>query len=356
MGSVLGSNAMLGSESSLMRELRRGRWATLANPIVQRADAPHEQQVTLRITNPTDRRLLMDVEWDVPSGWTVKPRKIGMRVAAGHVSEQVLLVRAPKLTGRIGEFTLKGTAAFPFKSGITQPIHHTTRLQAKVRGVPAGLSAARAPNGVLVLNGKSAVRLPQAILREAGQVFTVECWARAGKPEANNQAVLSNNESSSFGLWWAYGGKKQPYVSLGIRGRGYVEARAKEADWTGWHHFAATSDGKKLRLFVDGALAAEKETNGEHTTNDLSLLVGADPDRSNRAGRHFTGWIDEVRVSKGIRYVEPFEPASVHERDDETVLLLHFDHDSIDVYFDDSGREHHGSPVGQPNIERAERR
>lgn len=352
LGSVLGSNAMLGSESNLLGGLRSGRWIQVKTPVRQSRGEPVKQDITLQWSNPTDRAVLMDVAWALPKGWTVTPRKLGMRLGAGHTTTRTFALVAPPLTGAPQRLSLKATAHFPFRSGITQPIHHTKRVPAELTGVAADVTGPQATNRVLHVDGKSALRVPGRVLAAAGDAFTVECWVKGGGAKAASQAVLSNNQNSSFGLWWRSGKREHPYVALGAAGRkDYVHAQSKFVPPDRWHHFAVTGDPTRVRLFVDGVLVDETATGGARTTNGLSLFVGADPSARNAPGRYFTGWIDELRISRGVRYEKAFTPRKVHARDEQTVLLMHFDRADGGIHYDDSGHEHHATALGKPTLQ-----
>ena len=64
----------------------------------------------------------------------------------------------------------------------------------------------------------------------------------------------------------------------------------------------------------------------------------------------FRGRIDDVRLSKGVRYVTAFDPPRVHERDADTLVLLHFDREVRGIHPDASGHDDHGWPAGKPRL------
>ncbi|MFT6832735.1 MAG: hypothetical protein ACJAZN_002913, partial [Planctomycetota bacterium] len=121
------------------------------------------------------------------------------------------------------------------------------------------------------------------------------------------------------------GGELSFVVHLGGR---YVEAVAAEAQLPigRWSHVAGVFDGSEVRLYLDGQLVASQAGSGRRTPNRLDLIVGGDIDRNNSATSTLDGDIDEVRLSKRVRYQgAEFEPARRFEADDDTVLLLHMD-------------------------------
>lgn len=117
-----------------------------------------------------------------------------------------------------------------------------------------------------------------------------------------------------------------------------------------WHHIAVTRsavDGN-LALFIDGRLDAR----GDGPTGDVSYRDGratqypADPFLVIGAEKHdacpeypsFRGWLDEVRISRIIRYRSAFTPpATPFTPDPDTVALYHFDEGASITIRDSSG-------------------
>ncbi len=111
-------------------------------------------------------------------------------------------------------------------------------------------------------------------------------------------------------------------------------------------HLAAVSDGKQIRLYINGKGQAHTEsvTSTVHIPARFRLGVraGGVDDMTN----HFHGIIDEVRISNIARYDKDFTPAKRFEADKNTLALYHFDSGSGDVLKDSSGNGHHGKIVG----------
>lgn len=156
--------------------------------------------------------------------------------------------------------------------------------------------------------GKKAVRLDQGVFSaDAFEVtdrsFTVQAWFRKNGPgthrgnaEATNGTILS----VGIGYWdgWRLTtsypslvtgfeiGRPQPSSSVGISTGPVSDAV--------WHHLAATWDGKEMRVYVDGLLAAAGEYAGEYTSPPT--------DKRFRVGYADYGWgsvlldVDEVAV------------------------------------------------------------
>ena len=116
-----------------------------------------------------------------------------------------------------------------------------------------------------------------------------------------------------------------------------------------WHHFAVTSysEGDKcyLKSFVDGVLygAGERvKTSCQISTNNpQQLLIGKPSSGTNTM--YLNGEIDEVRISRGVRYTNNFpKPIVPFANDTNTLGLYHFDGNANDA----SGNGNNGQIKG----------
>ncbi|MEW6569453.1 MAG: LamG-like jellyroll fold domain-containing protein, partial [Chloroflexota bacterium] len=136
-----------------------------------------------------------------------------------------------------------------------------------------------------------------------------------------------------------------------------------------WHHVAVTrraSDGL-LSIFVDGVLEAQADgpdgdlsyRDGRTTTypNDPYLVIGAEKHDLDRAlYPSFSGWVDEVRISRILRYTGSYVvPSAPFLTDADTLALFHFNEGAGDMVKEVSGypagpsngtRRFGGSPAG----------
>lgn len=214
------------------------------------------------------------------------------------------------------------------------------------------------------------VRLPLASPARASNVgagdFTLEWWLKA-LPGDNMTWTVTQTITATCGVndgwlngsilfdrdvWGAadygeYGvsladGRVALGVNNGLAGTTLC-GTAQVADGA-WHHLAVTrrrSDGW-LRIFVDGSLDVE----GAAPAGDVSYRAGRAVDPLNGAndpylfvgGRKvfvdparlpaFTGWVDEVRLSAGLRYTsttQAFTPTLRFAPDAATAALYHLD-------------------------------
>jgi len=100
-----------------------------------------------------------------------------------------------------------------------------------------------------------------------------------------------------------------------------------------WNHIALTRSGSSTRLFVNGSQVGSTYTDVNNYPT-RGLIIGADPN----GGFSYKGYIDEVRISKGVsRYVANFTPLTTQfNSDGNDKLLLHFDGITGSTSFTDS--------------------
>ncbi|MGH2621075.1 MAG: dockerin type I domain-containing protein, partial [Anaerolineales bacterium] len=210
------------------------------------------------------------------------------------------------------------------------------------------------------------------------QDFTLEWWMRVVPGE--NTPVAADCGSGSA---WRSGnilldrdraGQDRDYgVSLaggrlvfGVAGNGTAELSlcgSRPVDDGAWHHVAVQrrfSDGW-LWLFVDGQLdiqadgpdgdisypngSAPLELCGGPCANDVFLVVGAEKHGVDPDLLSYHGWLDEIRVSKLLRYAASFTPPTQpFLTDASTLALYHFDDAPGTSAYDTSG-----APAGPSN-------
>ncbi|GEM_PF-1181176 len=75
-----------------------------------------------------------------------------------------------------------------------------------------------------------------------------------------------------------------------------------------WYHMALVRSGSNLKMFIDGTQVGSTQTNSSNVTGLTSgVTIGARIDGTSA----FNGWIDELRVSKGVaRWTSNFTPPS----------------------------------------------
>jgi glucose/arabinose dehydrogenase len=202
--------------------------------------------------------------------------------------------------------------------------------------------------------------------------FTLEFWMKAAASENTAPAVSCGqdvswrhgnavidrdrfNQGRSFGVSIA-GGR----VAFGVSGDGTGDRTlcglSNVLDYE-WHHVTVQRrrvDGR-LWLHVDGVLEAEADgpdgdlsypddgvpgnfCGGPCTESDPFLVLGAAKHDAGPAFPSYGGWLDEVRLSRVLRYAGHFtRPAAPFVPDADTAALYHLDEGGGDAVVDSSG-------------------
>jgi hypothetical protein len=124
--------------------------------------------------------------------------------------------------------------------------------------------------------------------------FTVEMFIRPTSSVASYKALLALTDES-IDNFYILSGQLVWYNSGTAAGTIAVDT---------WYHVAASRQGTSLRVFIDGVLI-NTSTNSNNIT--LGRVAVGGPGALN--GDWFQGWIDELRITKGVaRYTANFAP------------------------------------------------
>lgn len=182
--------------------------------------------------------------------------------------------------------------------------------------------------------------------------FTLEFWM---KPAAGNGGSVSTGNdgwitgnivwdrdvygNGDFGDWGvSWGGTRLAFgVGIGAGGNTIVTSVGALPEGV-WKHVAVTRNVTTgaLAIWVDGALAASGSgptgniayNVGRPTAwpNDPHLVLGAEKHDAGAAYPSFHGFVDDARLSSGVRYAAPFaKPTAPHPVDGTTLALWRFD-------------------------------
>ena len=156
--------------------------------------------------------------------------------------------------------------------------------------------------------------------------FTLECWVYpTAVPTAGQYAFVMGQSkagagNSSCGLYLGSAAGTIYLYSFGTFGTINGAAVAQNA----WSHIALTREGNNFKLWINGTQAGSTLVYAgamtSATTTDFTIGGNAG------FNLYVTGYIDDVRVSKGVcRYTSTFTaPTTALVGDSDTVLLLHF--------------------------------
>ena len=140
--------------------------------------------------------------------------------------------------------------------------------------------------------------------------FTVDFWVRRGSI-GTRQLILgqlaANGADASASFIVEFRADNRVAVDFSIGGAFLSFASTVTiTDTTGWHHIALVRNGNNLYLYIDGTRDGSYATSASMTDSTSSLSVGRAGDYN---GLYFNGWIDELRISKGIaRWTSNFTP------------------------------------------------
>jgi hypothetical protein len=194
--------------------------------------------------------------------------------------------------------------------------------------------------------------------------FTLELWLRTGAPVIGtvpcteaadawiegdivvDRDVYGAGDRGDFGLSIMSG---RLAFGLGQGDQGTTVCTARPIQDGTWHHIAVTRSVTSgwIDVWVDGEL----DGSGQGPPGDVSYRVGRptpwfwDPYLVLGAEKHdagaqfpsFAGWLDEIRLSTGRRYIEAFVPETRLTRDAATVSLYRFDEGDGSIIFDEAG-------------------
>ncbi len=136
--------------------------------------------------------------------------------------------------------------------------------------------------------------------------FTVELWIRFGT-------------TSGYQIMIDVGGRSQTGVGVGFgynNSTGKLEPRINstvvaDGNWSPstdiWYHIALVRSGTTVKSYINGTQLGTSSNSADITGGTLGVHIGCGGDE----GDQVNGWIDEVRVSKGIaRWTTNFTPST----------------------------------------------
>lgn len=205
---------------------------------------------------------------------------------------------------------------------------------------------------VLKFDGNGLVVIPSLKITE-DHAFTVETWAVLEDPvgRPRNFDLIANARISGFALCappGKYGGdgNKLGFMIRTTTPDDYVTAwEKKPVPRNQLVHLAGVYDGKaEIWFYVDGQLQSRVSARNVKPSI-LPLSLGGNSHGSDKGSR-FSGWMNEVHISKVARYDADFTPDKRFKPDSDTIALYHFDEGNGPVLRDSSGNGHHGQIDG----------
>ena len=185
--------------------------------------------------------------------------------------------------------------------------------------------------------------------------FTIEFWMKANAGDNDSgtgcrtgndgwitshtivdRDIFGGGDFGDYGISLGSDGRVAFGVAIGGGGAGLCSSTAVNDG--AWHHVAVTrvSASGQMRIYVDGVQRAEgtgptgdiSYRNGRSATSadDPFLVFGAEKHDAGNAFPSYSGLLDEVRVSRVVRYTSNFtRPSAPFTTDGNTVGLYHLD-------------------------------
>ncbi|MBL8056727.1 MAG: LamG domain-containing protein [Anaerolineales bacterium] len=179
-------------------------------------------------------------------------------------------------------------------------------------------SAPAAGNWAPVFDGVNDLVRAQAAVPGVGPL-TVEAWVQPAGDNATGLLVVGADANQGWSLELDGGSPVFYIATAGGWQSGRHTARLSAGQW---YHLAATYAAGEIRLYVDGR-GVRVTGLGTLTQGPALSLGGLD------GYPYFAGALDEVRLSRVIRYPADFtRPAAPFTPDADTLALWHFDEGS----------------------------
>ena len=153
-------------------------------------------------------------------------------------------------------------------------------------------------------NSTGVVEVPDSDdIVSTGRSLSIAAWFRVDSFDKNWQALIAHGESTDYRIAREGGNNNLAYNG----GNGEPRGGGNVNDGR-WHHVVAiTEDGVASSLYIDGALADSRASDGIVSTETGRLLIGGNPGSGD--SRSWNGAIDEVAMWS--RVLTPYEIVSL---------------------------------------------
>jgi hypothetical protein len=116
------------------------------------------------------------------------------------------------------------------------------------------------------------------------------------------EALVSQWKASSGNRNWAfyYDGANARLLFNFISGSADVPSSAWTPTTGQWYHLVADRNGSTFRIYADGVMVAKVTATPNITGAAATFNVGCTKSSGDAVTSGFAGWIDDVRVTKGV--------------------------------------------------------
>ena len=138
--------------------------------------------------------------------------------------------------------------------------------------------------------------------------FTMEHWVKFTATTSYINSMGDNSHfttTNNFLLMWNYAGAGR--LTFWINNAGVCSTTNAYND-NAWHHVAVTrTTAGVITIWVDGTADGTASGYGSTNVGTGSMIIGNQAQMS----RYWSGYIDEIRISKTARYTSTFTPSAV---------------------------------------------
>lgn len=164
--------------------------------------------------------------------------------------------------------------------------------------------------------------------------FTAEAWVRPSSANQTSIVIVTGDGSRGWSLE-LNDGRATLWVANSAGAWSFARNDSVVLQANQWYHVAATYDSGNARVFVNG-IAGTSSSVGMVSHMPVLRLGGI------TGYGFFAGQIDDVRISRIVRYAGSFTPPSAPLTEDaDTIALYVFDEGSGQTVSDASGNGYH---------------
>jgi len=149
--------------------------------------------------------------------------------------------------------------------------------------------------------------------------FTMDCWIYL--LQLNKEQVIMCNQHNNENTGWCFKITKNNRISFQYYGQPEIISDFS-INFNVWYHILCLRKDQTIKIYLNGKICSEYKNyqNGQPSTSDL--IIGTRLNTNNT----FVGYIDELRLLKGIVYYNLYSPITIdNENYDSYSLLLNFD-------------------------------
>lgn len=135
--------------------------------------------------------------------------------------------------------------------------------------------------------------------------FTIDCWLYVPSHSAAYRRFVSQQSWPNIIVFRLSDANK---LNFQAGSSAAINMTDSDSFPTGqWVHVAVTREGDNWRMFRGGELVANASSSASASDSSASRYIGGDP--TGGIGEYYYGYIDEMRVSKGVaRWTSAFTP------------------------------------------------